>query len=102
MGAAVAVILIKERHIVEAFERAGATRAERAVVPEEIMVAQGGAAWRRLRSREILRESVPDSGTFYADSEAWQALRTMRRRRIALFGVVALTAAVAAAVASSR
>ena len=38
MGAAVAVLIAKERHIISAFERAGAVTPERSRTPEEIGV----------------------------------------------------------------
>ncbi len=41
MGGAAAVILIRERHMVEAFERAGATSPDRAVLPSDLSVGAG-------------------------------------------------------------
>ncbi len=94
MGAAVAVVLIKERHIVEAFELAGSTSAERAIVPGDIGVHEAGIGWRRLRSRAIVRETHPGSGLFYLDVEVWQSVRAMRRRLvIVLIVLLALVAA---------
>ncbi len=78
MGAsAAAVIIVKEKHIVAAFRRAGATVPERAIVPASIGVEQR-LAFRRLRRRAVLREAAP--GTLYLDEPAWEALRAMRRR----------------------
>ncbi len=94
MGAAAAAILIKERHIVEAFERAGATSPERARIPEEITVGQHGVGWRRLRSRAVVRESPADSGLFYVDLEVWRALRRLRRRLILAVLLIAIALAV--------
>ena len=78
MGAAVAVILIKERHVAEAFVRAGATSAERAVPPEDIGVDLGGVGGRRLLRHAALREGAP--GRYYLDERSWHALRSTRRR----------------------
>lgn len=80
MGAAAAVILMKERQIVEAFERAGATTASRGRAPSELDVEPGSIGWRRLRDRAIVRESSPGTGLYYLDSEVWQATRRTRRR----------------------
>jgi hypothetical protein len=94
MGAAVAVIVLKERHIVEAFEVAGAIAPHRAVNPRGINVDDGGIAWRRLRDRAIIREASP--GMYYVDAEGWQALRRTRRRMATvLMIIVAAVAAVA-------
>ena len=86
MGAAVAVILIKERHIVEAFERAGATSPDRALTPTDANVDDVGIGWRRLRDRAIVREASP--GRFYLDVEVWEATRRTRRRVLLVLLVV--------------
>lgn len=88
MGAAVAVILVKERHVAEAFERAGATTPDRAISAQDAHVDESGVGWRRLRDRAIVREVAP--GRYYLDVEVWQATRRMRRRRITLVLVIAL------------
>ena len=90
MGADAAVILIKERRMAEAFERAGATSPDRAVLPSDLSVGAHGVGWRRLRERAVVRESSPGSGLFYLDVEVWQALRRTRRRLIVVAIVVAL------------
>ena len=46
MGAAAAVILMKERQLVEAFERAGATTLASAGFPADIGVEPSGIGWR--------------------------------------------------------
>jgi hypothetical protein len=91
MGGAVAIILIKERHIVDAFERAGATSPERALNPADAGVDNVGIGWRRLRERAIVREAGP--GRFYLDVEVWQATRRTRRRvLVALVAILLLVA----------
>ena len=93
MGAgAVAVIVAKEKHIVEAFRRARAVSTESAVTPGAIGVADQ-MAFRRLREHAVLREARP--GSFYLDEPSWEALRTMRRRLgLALLAVAVLAAVV--------
>ncbi len=78
MGASVAVILMKERHIAEAFEGAGITAPERARDPEEVGVGMHGIGWRRLVDRAVVREASP--GKWYIDMPSWLALRRQRRR----------------------
>jgi hypothetical protein len=85
MGAAVAVIMMKERQIVAAFERAGATTPSSGRAPAEMDVDPYGVGWRRLHERAVVRESSPGSGLYYLDVEVWQALRRLRHR---LIGVV--------------
>lgn len=77
MGAAVAVIVIKEQQVVEAFRRAGALDPGSAVSPAVIGVSDQ-AAFRRLRQYEVLREA--NSGTFYLDAQSWTSRRDQRRR----------------------
>jgi hypothetical protein len=78
MGGAVAVILIKERHVVDAFVRAGAISPERAVFPSDVAVDIEGVGGRRLVKRAVLREAA--AGRYYLDAPSWEALRGQRRR----------------------
>lgn len=92
MGAAgVAIILMKERHVAEAFERAGITSAENARAPEELGVGMHGLGWRRLVDRAIVRESSP--GKWYLDVPSWVATRRLRRRRLLVLFVLVILAA---------
>lgn len=90
MGAAAAVILMKERQVVETFERAGATAVGTARSPTELGVDPDGVGWRRLRERAIVREARPDTGLYYLDVEVWQATRRTRRRMLAVVLIVVL------------
>lgn len=96
MGAAVAVLLIKERHIVEAMQRIGVTTPASALSLEELAdlgVDDSGVAWRALKNRVVVRQASP--GKWYLDAEVWQATRTRRRRLMfVLLAVVLLAAAV--------
>ncbi|MEO8620514.1 MAG: hypothetical protein ABI625_05575 [bacterium] len=95
MGGAVAVILIKERHMVEALQRAGATSPATARTLDNlgaVGIDADGIAWRRLRDRAVVREAAP--GAFYVDIEVWQALRRQRRRLILVMLVLILIAAI--------
>jgi len=78
MGSAVTIILIKERQVVDAFARAGATSASTAVHPSDIAVDLGGVGGRRLISQAVLREA--EGGRYYLDLVSWEALRRQRRR----------------------
>jgi hypothetical protein len=95
MGAAAAVVLIRERRVVDAFQRAGATSPERATLPSDIGVESSGIGWRRLRERAVVRETPPDSGHYYLDVEVWRALRRTRRRVLAAVLIVAVAASLA-------
>jgi hypothetical protein len=86
MGAAVAAVLVKERHVVEAFQRARATSAERAVVPEDIGVDLAGIGGRRLLRHAALRATT--SGLYYLDEPTWVALRSTRRRLVFVLLIV--------------
>jgi len=78
VGAAAAVIMMKERRLVEAFTLAAATSPERAVPLETLGVEHAGLALRRLQKRAVIREGA--SGRFYLDVLSWEALRRTRRR----------------------
>jgi hypothetical protein len=88
MGAAVTIMLMKERQLVDAFLRAGATSAATAVHPSDLSVDVGGVGGRRLVSRAILREA--GDGRYYVDVLSWEALRRHRRR--VLFVILLLIA----------
>jgi hypothetical protein len=91
-SAAVAAVLAKERHVVEAFQRARATSPERAVVPDDIGVDLAGVGGRRLLRHAVLRATT--SGQYYLDEPTWIALRSTRRRMVfvvlVIVGLVAL------------
>jgi hypothetical protein len=78
MGAAATVIIIKERQVVDAFVRAGATSAATAVYPSDIAVDLAGVGGRRLVERAVLRDA--GGGRYYLDLLSWEALRRQRRR----------------------
>jgi hypothetical protein len=91
MGGAVTVILIKERQVVDAFARAGATSASTAVYPSDIAVDLGGVGGRRLIELAVLREA--EEGRYYLDLLSWEALRRQRRRIVfAILLIIALGA----------
>jgi hypothetical protein len=93
MGAGIiAVVVIKERHVADAFERAGATTAETARAPEDLGIGTHGIGWRRLTRRAIVREAGP--GRYYLDVPGWVAMRKMRRQRsLAMVALVLLLVA---------
>ena len=82
MGAAVTILLIKERQVVDAFMRAGATSVERAVLPSDLAVDLGRVGGRRLVERAVLREA--GDGRYYLDLLGWEAVRRHRRRVLSL------------------
>jgi hypothetical protein len=91
MGAAAAILLMKERQVVEAFMRVGATSTDSAVDPSDLSVDLGGVGMRRLVDRAVIREGTP--GRYYLDVLSWEAVRRQRRR---LLSVILLLLALAA------
>lgn len=91
MGTAVTILLIKERQLVDAFMRAGATSADSAVAPSDLSVDLAGVGGRRLIDRAVLREASP--GRYYLDVLSWEAVR---RQRLRVLSVVLLLVALAA------
>jgi hypothetical protein len=80
MGAAAAIILSRERRLVETFEQAGVTSPESARAPDQLNVDTQGLGWRRLRERAVVREAGPGSGRYYLDVEVWEAVSRQRKR----------------------
>lgn len=78
MGAAVAAVLIRrEKEVVDDFRAAGATSRETAQSYTAIGLGQS-LGLKRLRDRAVIREAAP--GTYYLDEEVWTAVRRTRRR----------------------
>jgi hypothetical protein len=82
MGASVAaaVIIRKERELVEHFAEAGAVSPSSARSSSDLGVHER-FAWIRLVERGVIREAAPRR--YYLDEPTWVALR-QRRRRLAL------------------
>jgi hypothetical protein len=78
MGAAVAVIVRKQREIVEVFEGARATSPELARYPDELGI-DTSRIFDGLVRRAVLRP-VGD-GRYYVDEPSWMAMNNMRRQR---------------------
>jgi hypothetical protein len=79
-----AVMMIKQRALVRAFEHAGATSAAQARRAEELGL-KPGMAWHHLVGRAVLR--CPGEGRYFLDRANWQ--RLCRRRRVNAFAVIA-------------
>ena len=83
MGAAVAAVLIRrEKEVVDDFRAAGATSRETAQSYTAIGLGQS-LGLKRLRARAVIREAAP--GTYYLDEEVWTAVRRTRRRVATVF-----------------
>jgi hypothetical protein len=82
-----AVIMARERRMVNRFRAAGAVTREQARTLEELEITRG-VILRRLRERAVIREAARDH--FYLDEESWAAVRRSRRRAIHVLWVIAL------------
>jgi len=88
MGAAVAAIIVaKERQIVDAFRDVGATSVVTALPLDQVGVDEN-VGFRRLRMHEVIRESAP--GRFYLDEGVWTAVRNTRRRLALILALIAV------------
>jgi hypothetical protein len=90
--AAAAVIIRKERELVEHFQQAGALSPPSARSSSDLGVHER-FAWQRLVERGVIREGA--RGTYYLDESAWEALRRRRRSLAVVLTIffVALTIA---------
>ena len=87
MSSVAAVILAKERRMVNRVRAAGAVSREQARTLDELGITRGPIL-RRLRERAVIREGSADH--FYLDEESWAAVQRSRRRAIHVLGVIAL------------
>jgi hypothetical protein len=92
------VIMLKQRAVVRAFQRAAATAPETACTPARLGL-RPGLAWHRLVAHAVLR--CPGEGRYFLDVPNWQRLRR-GRRRIAMGVIVALLLALAVIVLATR
>jgi|SRR2546423_2734047 len=84
-SAAIAIMRLKERQVVDDFRAAGA------VTPSSAQSYAGMGfgetrALKRLHDSAVIREASP--GLYYLDEEVWIAVRRNRRRRAILVGSV--------------
>lgn len=86
MGAVVAAVIVrKERELVDHFRGIGAVSPDTARSQAQLGVDQN-VAWRRLVDHAVVR-STP-AGSWYLDEPSWMALRRMRRRMMTVVLVV--------------
>lgn len=91
MGAAVAAVIVaREREIVEAFRDVGATTVATALPLDEVGVDEN-IGFRRLRMHEVVREAAP--GRYYLDEGVWTAVRRTRHRVAGVLLVVVIVVA---------
>jgi len=76
-AAATAIRLRREREVVDAFRRAGATSPAAARALSDLGLDDTRVV-KRLRARAVVREAAP--GAFYLDEEVWVAVRRTRQR----------------------
>ncbi len=79
MAAAAAIVLRRERDMVNQYRGAGALSADAARDPGEVGVERG-FIFDRLVSSAVLREA--SDGRYYLDEPSWVAMRRIRRRMI--------------------
>lgn len=89
-AAAVAVLIRKEREIVDVYRSVGATAPDTARGPDDLGVHRH-VAFNRLVARGVLREA--SGGRYYLDEPTWNALRRLRRRMALVVTAVAILVA---------
>jgi hypothetical protein len=95
MGAAVAAIIIRrEKDLVEHFRRAGATRPEAAQTPGALGVDDDNMIWRILVKGAVIRQGA--GGGYYLDELSWEALGRRRRRMAIIMLAVVVTLGIVA------
>jgi len=84
-AAAVAIMRMKEREVVDDFRAAGALTPSTAQSYAGMGFGQTRAI-KRLHDSAVIREASP--GLYYLDEEVWTAVRRNRRRRALMIGSV--------------
>lgn len=88
MGAVVAAIIArKERDVVDMMRYVGAI-SPAAARPIQDLGIDDDVGFRRLRDREVVRESAP--GRYYLDEGVWASVRRTRRRATIVIAAIAL------------
>jgi hypothetical protein len=84
-AAAIAIMRMKEREVVDDFRAANALTPETAQ-SYAVMGFGEGRALKRLHDSAVIREAAP--GKYYLDEDVWIAVRRNRRRRALMIGLV--------------
>ncbi len=84
-AAAVAIMRMKERQVVDDFRAAGAVSPSTAQSYAAMGFGEARAV-KRLHDRAVIREAAPD--LYYLDEEVWIAVCRERRRRGVILGSV--------------
>jgi hypothetical protein len=92
MSTFAAVILAKERRMVNRLRMMGAVGPAQARTLDELGISRG-VILRRLRERAVIRDA--GSQRYYLDEPSWAAVRRSRRRAIHVAWVIALIVIIA-------
>ena len=84
-AAAIAIMRMKEREVVDDFRAAGALTPSTAQSYTAMGFGESRAV-KRLHREAVIREASP--GLYYLDEEVWTAVRASRRRRALMIGSV--------------
>ncbi|HEX3533031.1 MAG TPA: hypothetical protein VHT23_02350 [Gemmatimonadaceae bacterium] len=82
-AAAIAIMRMKEREVVDDFRAAGALTPSTAQSYTAMGFGESRAV-KRLHREAVIREASP--GLYYLDEEVWNAVRSNRRRRALMVG----------------
>jgi hypothetical protein len=97
-SAAVAILVRKEKELVEHFKQAGVVSPSSARSSSDLGVHER-FAWSRLVKDGVIREA--DRGTYYLDESAWVALGQRRRRVALILAIFFVALAVATMIVTS-
>lgn len=97
--AAAAIMIRKQRELVELFTREGATSLVAAKTLGELNIDHESRAMRQLEGHAVIRQSA---GRYYVDLESWQALRRMRHRMVFIILALAILVAIGVGVGFFR
>jgi hypothetical protein len=97
-AAAAAILIRKEKDLVEHFKQAGAMSPSSAKSSSDLGVHER-FAWSRLVRDAVIREAAP--GTYYLDESAWVALGQKRRRVALVLTIFFVVIAVATMIVTS-
>lgn len=99
-SAAAAIVIRRERDLVEHFRTAGATSPQTAQSPGTLGVEDDNLIWRILVKDAVIREGA--GGTYYLDEPSWEAMGRRRRRIAVVVGVAVIALGLAFYFAAAR
>jgi hypothetical protein len=101
-SAAAAIVIKREKDLVEHFRNAGATSPQTAQSPDALGVDFNNLVWRMLAKDAVIREGAVGGDAYYLDEPSWEALGRRRRRVAVIVGIAVIALGLSLYLAGTR